>query len=226
MPEGDARDASGTDSPGVMSGRVRRARDEHVLPGLIERACKSSDILEERKRIIPRAEGRVLEVGVGTGLNLRFYDPDRVREVVGVDVSPPILERARSRVPDARVPVSLLRASAELLPLDAASFDSIVLTYALCSVERPSAAIAEMRRVLRPGGRLYFIEHGVAPDAAVERWQRRITPLWRSVGGNCHLTRDVARELTSRGFDLEESKAGYVGDGMRWLSFTYEGVAH
>lgn len=151
--------------------------------------------------MVPRAEGRVLEVGVGTGLNLRFYEPARVREVVGIDPSAPILERARHRLPDARVPVSLVRASAELLPLDAASFDSIVLTYTLCSVERPAAALAEMRRVLRPGGRLYFVEHGVSPDASVER------------------------ELTTAGFDLEESKAGYAGDGMRWLSFTYEGVA-
>lgn len=175
--------------------------------------------------MVPRAEGRVLEVGVGTGLNLRFYEPARVREVVGIDPSAPILERARQRLPDARVPVSLVRASAELLPLDAARFDSIVLTYTLCSVARPAAALAEMRRVLRPGGRLSFVEHGVSPDASVERRQQRITPPWRRVGGNFHLTRDVARELTTAGFDLEESKAGYAGDGMRWLSFTYEGVA-
>jgi len=208
-----------------MSSLLRRAWDEHVLPGLIERACKSSDILAERKRMVPRAEGRVLEVGIGSGLNLPFYVPDRVREVVGIDPSGPLLERARRRAAETRVPVSFVRASAERLPLDAQSFDSIVLTYTLCSVEHPSDALAEMRRVLRPGGHLYFVEHGASTDASVERWQHLITPVWRRVGGNCHLTRNITREISDAGFDLEESKAGYAGDGVRWLSFTYEGVA-
>jgi len=175
--------------------------------------------------MVPRAEGRVLEVGIGAGLNLPFYLPERVREVVGVDPSAPLLERARQRATETRVPVSFVRASAERLPLDAQSFDSVVLTYTLCSVERPTAALAEMRRVLRPGGRLYFVEHGASPDASVARWQRLITPVWRRVGGNCHLTRDVAREMSAAGFEIEESKAGYAGDGVKWLSFTYEGVA-
>lgn len=199
--------------------------DTHVLPRLVERACRSHVILDERRRSVPRASGHVLEVGVGSGLNLSLYDPLRVADVVGLDPSEPLLARARARQSDALVPVDLVLGVAEQLPFDAARFDCAVVTYTLCSVGDPAKALAEVRRVLRPQGRLIFIEHGLAPDAAPRRWQRRITPLWRRVGGNCHLDRNVTREVEQAGFIVGELRAAYAEGSPRWLSYTYEGTA-
>ena len=208
-----------------MSGSLGALWDGHVLPRLVERACKSHVILDERRRCVPRASGEVLEVGVGSGLNLGLYDSQRVTRVVGIDPSEPLLAKARQRAVAAAVHVQLLHAAAEQLPFDAARFDSAVVTYTLCSVANVARALAEVRRVLRPGGRLLFIEHGLAPDRGPRGWQRRITPLWKRVGGNCHLDRDVKRELESSGFAIEELRAAYAEGGPRWLSFTYEGWA-
>jgi ubiquinone/menaquinone biosynthesis C-methylase UbiE len=195
-----------------------------VLPLLVEKACRSSAILEERKRWIPRAHGEVLELGVGSGLNLPFYDRAKVTKVTGIDPSAPLLERATARATEAPVAVELLRGRAEALPFADRSFDSAVVTYSLCSVEDPARALAEVRRVLRPDGELLFVEHGLARDPATQRRQRRLTPLWRRVAGNCHLDRDIARLLTDAGFRSEDLSADFA-DGARFLSFTYQGSA-
>ena len=210
---------------GSVSGSLGALWDGHVLPRLVERACRSHIILDERRRCVPRASGEVLEVGVGSGLNLALYDPQRVTRVVGIDPSEPLLVKARQRAGAAAVHVQLLRAAAEQLPFDSARFDSAVVTYTLCSVADPAKALAEVRRVLRPGGRLLFIEHGLAPDAAPRRWQVRITPWWRRASGNCHLDRDVEREIETAGFVVDELRAAYAEGSPRWLSYTYEGIA-
>lgn len=197
---------------------------DHVLPHIVEKACRSSAILEERKRWVPRAHGHVLELGVGSGLNLAFYDASKVSKVTGIDPSAPLLARAASRASTAAVPVELLRAHAERLPFPDRMFDSAVITYSLCSVEDPARALAELRRVLRPGGELVFVEHGLARDAATRRWQRWLTPAWRRVGGGCHLDRDIAAILRDAGYRSLDLHADYA-DGARWLSYTFEGTA-
>ncbi|MEO6773368.1 MAG: class I SAM-dependent methyltransferase [Kofleriaceae bacterium] len=197
---------------------------ERVLPVLVEKACRSRAILDERRRWIPRAHGDVLELGVGSGLNLAFYDPARVARVTGIDPSQPLLVRAATRAASAPVPVSLVEGSAEQLPFDARSFDSAVVTYALCSVGDPARTLAEVRRVLRPGGELVFVEHGLAPEARTRRWQHALTPIWRRIAGGCRLDRDVGAILREAGYQLDELAADY-SDGVRWLSFTYEGIA-
>lgn len=204
---------------------VKALWERRVLPTLIEKACRSRVILEERRRWIPRAEGDVLELGVGSGLNLAFYDRSRVRRVVAIDPSAPLLDRARERARAAKVPVEVMASPAERLPFDDASFDTVVTTYTLCSVGSPGEALREARRVLRPGGRVVFVEHGAAPDAGPRRWQARITPVWRHVSGNCHLDRDVRRELAEAGFEVREIDARYGDEGPRWLSFTATGIA-
>ena len=197
---------------------------EHVVPFLVEKACRSSAILEERRRWVPRARGNVLELGVGSGLNFAFYDRERATHVTGIDPSEALLERARKRADDASVPVSLVHASAEAMPFSDRSFDSAIVTYSLCSVSEPARALAEVRRVLRPNGELFFVEHGLAPDPGTRRWQHRITPIWRRIGGGCHLDRDHVDILRCAGFSLEELATGYT-DGARLLSYTYAGVA-
>jgi ubiquinone/menaquinone biosynthesis C-methylase UbiE len=197
---------------------------DRVLPLLIEKACRSSTILEERRRLIPRAHGGVLELGVGSGLNLAFYDKRQVAKVTGIDLSRALLARASSRVAESPVPVELVEASAEQLPFAERSFDSVVVTYTLCSVDDPLRVLAEVRRVLRPGGELFFIEHGLAPDARTRRWQRWLTPMWRRVGCGCRLDRDVSAVLRDAGFHSDDLTASYT-DGARFLSYTYEGTA-
>ncbi len=197
---------------------------KHVLPHLVELACRGSAVAEERERLVPRAYGRVLEIGVGSGLNLRYYDAHRAERVVAFDPSPELLEMARPRAVLAKVPIELAVASAEKLPFGDASFDSAVVTYTLCSVDDPARALAEVKRVLRPGGELFFVEHGLSDEPRTQRWQHRLTPAWSAVGGGCHLDRNVAEELRGAGFALDELRAEH-GDGAKWLSFTYEGVA-
>jgi ubiquinone/menaquinone biosynthesis C-methylase UbiE len=204
---------------------IGRAWDRRVLPWLVEKSCRSRTILEERQRWVPRASGEVLELGVGSGLNLGFYDPARARAVVGIDPSPELLAQARTRADLAPLPVELVLAAAERLPFDAGRFDSALVSYTLCSVTDPAVALAEVRRVLRPGAPLYFVEHGRSDRPRTRAWQARITPLWRRLGGNCHLDRDIAQLLRDAGFALAELEAAQVPGGGRLTSFTYQGVA-
>lgn len=197
---------------------------DRVLPFLIEKAGRSHAILEERRRWVPRARGEVLEIGVGSGLNLAFYDPARVTHVVALDPSAPLLARAAPRASGAPVPVTLVRGDAESLPYGDATFDSIVMTYTLCSIDDPLRALGELRRVLRAGGELLFVEHGLSNVESTARWQRRLTPYWQRIAGGCHLDRDTGKLLERAGFTSEDLTAAPV-EGARLLSFTYQGSA-
>jgi len=197
--------------------------DRFVLPRLIDLAMRQRPILDYRRRVVPAASGRVLEIGVGSGLNLPFY-PSAVSEVVGVDPSEELLDRARRRVGEAAVPVRLLRGSATALDVADASIDTVVVTWTLCSIPDPLLALREMRRVLRPKGRLLFVEHGLSRDAGVARWQHRLTPLWRRVAGGCHLDRPIGDLVRTAGFDLSQLATGYA-PGPRPMSYMYEGRA-
>lgn len=195
-----------------------------ILPFLIEKAGRSHAILDARKRWVPRAHGHVLEIGVGSGLNLAFYDPAQVRDVVAIDPSAPLLARAAPRARAASVPIELVSARAEALPFPDASFDSVVMTYTLCSIGEPARALAELTRVLKPGGELLFVEHGLAADRATQRWQHRVNPVWSRLAGNCQLDRDPTALLRAAGFVPEELSVGQ-GEGPRLFGSTYQGVA-
>lgn len=199
--------------------------DRHLLPYLLDAACGLAPIQRQRHRVVPQASGRVLEIGIGTGLNLPYYDKSKVNELVGIDPAFEMHALARKRSQRAGLPVTLLQLSAEQLPADAGAFDTIVCTYSLCSIARPDQALNEMRRVLRPGGRLLFAEHGLAPDRSVARWQTRLEPLWSRIAGGCHLTRDVPRLLAQAGFTADLD-TGYVSRiWPRSLSFNFIGTA-
>jgi ubiquinone/menaquinone biosynthesis C-methylase UbiE len=197
--------------------------DRHVLPYLLDFACGLPMISALRRQVIPQAAGRVLEVGIGTGLNLRFYDRAKVQALVGIDPAQQMHRLARRRSERVGLPVDLRQLTAERLPLDAASFDCVVCTYTLCSVGDPAAALGEMRRVLRPGGRLLFAEHGLAPDAGVARWQTKLEPFWSRIAGGCHLTRDVPLLLRDAGFRTDPDRA-YIAR-PRALGYNFWGEA-
>ena len=165
----------------------------------------------------------MLEIGVGSGLNLPLYGP-AVDQVCGIDPSPELLDRARERTADARVLVSLVRASAEQLPFADAAFDTLLMTWTLCSIPNPSAALAMMRRVLKPDGRLLFVEHGLSPDARIIRWQRRLTPFWKRIGGGCHLDRKMDDLIRAAGFRVDALETGYMKGPKPW-TFMYQGSA-
>lgn len=176
-----------------------------------------------RQETIGAARGAVLEIGVGSGVNLPLYGP-AVDQVSGIDPSPALLDRASQKLAKAHVTVSLVRASAEQLPFADGAFDTLVMTWTLCSIPNPIRALAEMRRVLKPGGRLLFVEHGLSPDPRVMRWQRWLTPFWKRIGGGCHLDRKTDDLIRAAGFRVDALEAGYMKGPKPW-TFMYQGAA-
>jgi ubiquinone/menaquinone biosynthesis C-methylase UbiE len=197
--------------------------DRNVLPYLVNLACGGKPIRKQRLKVIPLASGRVLEVGIGTGLNMPHYDRARVTAIVGVDPGLRMHRLALERIRRSGIEVRLVGLSAEKLQAADASFDTVVSTYTLCSIVDPVAALREMRRVLVPGGRLLFSEHGKAPDAGVAKWQARLQPYWSKVAGGCMLDRDIPALLREAGF-RPEVQSRYL-PGPRILSYHYWGVA-
>lgn len=196
----------------------------HLLPRLIDYCCSDPAISEQRSKVVSRAEGVVLELGIGSGLNLPYYDGSRVERILGVDPDAAMWRRATARVSDLGLPLEHLECSGERVPLDDDSVDTVVVTYSLCTIPDPTAALGEMRRLLKPMGRLLFAEHGEAPDAGVRRWQRRIDPLWRRLAGGCHSGRPIPALVREAGWEILELEEGYL-PGPKVLSYEYRGVA-
>ncbi len=197
--------------------------ERNVLPWLIELACGTSAVNKQRMKVVPQAQGQVLEIGLGTGLNLPFYDAGRVRGIVGVEPSLTMHHLAMKRSRAARMPVEIVGVNAERLPLADGGFDTVVCTYTLCTIPNPLAALREVRRVLAPGGRLLFSEHGRAPDENVRKWQARLQPIWGKFSGGCQLGRDIPAMLREAGFELEV-QAKYI-PGPKFASYHYWGEA-
>jgi ubiquinone/menaquinone biosynthesis C-methylase UbiE len=199
--------------------------DRHVLPSVIGCACRTRALQRQRARIIPEASGEVLEIGVGGGANLRFYDPGRVTAVHGVDPSAGLRAQAAAAPRPEGLTVVLTDGAAEALPYEDGRFDTVVCTFVLCSVTSPAAALGEARRVLKPGGLLLFCEHGLAPDRRVARFQRRIEPVWSPLAGGCRLTRSVLDELGAAGFRTERVQQRYLRKVPRFAGWITCGAA-
>jgi len=197
---------------------------KYVLPRLIDLGMRNKDATRLRSESVPKAQGDVLEIGIGSGLNLPFYS-SAVRHVYGVDPSIELQRMAAKRASDAPFEVTFFRQSAEEpLPLLDSSIDTIVMTWSLCSIPNPSAALQQMRRVLKPGGRLIFVEHGRSADTRVTAWQDRLTPFWKRIGGGCHLNRKIDDLIVAAGFQIIEEKNFYL-PGPRPMTHTYQGSA-
>lgn len=178
-----------------------------------------------RQQIVPLAHGRVLELGCGGGINQAFYDPLRVTALVGVDPSEQGLAFAQEAAAQRSLPTQFVSAAGESLPFGDGTFDCVVCTYTLCSVQSPVASLAELQRVLKPGGLVLFAEHGLAPNANVQRWQRRIEPVWKRLAGGCHLTRPISAAFTDAGFAVERQGAKYLAKTPRFAGWMEWGIA-
>ncbi len=196
----------------------------YLLPRIIHLTCGTKPVRKQREKVIPLARGRVLEVGIGSGLNLGFYDPEKVTKVWGLDPSPEMRAMAEEAARGVGFEVEMVGLPGEEIPLEDGSVDTVVLTYTLCTIEEPEPALREMARVLRPGGELVFCEHGAAPDAGVRRWQERVNPLWRRLGGGCNLNRAIPELIEAGGFRIVGLETMYI-PGWRPASFNYWGTA-
>ncbi len=194
-----------------------------ILPPLLDLVMRRKDLTKYRRAAVVAARGRVLEIGVGSGLNFALYGK-QVEFVYGIDPSPRLLSIARRRAAASGVPVELLLGSATAIPLADNAIDTIVMTWTLCSIPDPLAALREMRRVLKPNGNLCFVEHGLSPEPSVERWQHRLTPPWRCIAGGCHLDRKMDDLIRQSGFDLTDLHQEYA-PGPRAMSYMYQGCA-
>lgn len=199
--------------------------DRHVMPRLVTLACSQGQIMKRRSMVVPLAKGKVFELGCGGGLNQQFYDEAAVTGFSGIDPHAGLLEGARLRAREHGWDTQILEGVGENIPFASGQFDTVVCTYTLCSVDDPERVLSEIKRILKPGGRMLFLEHGRAPDADVLRWQERIEPVWKNLAGGCHLTRPIGSALRGAGFDVEPMGQGYMPKTPRFAGWMEWGVA-
>ena len=198
--------------------------EKFILPRVVHLVCSSSPVRKQREKVVPLASGRVLEIGVGSGLNLPFYDASKVEKVWGLDPSPEMTWRAEEAAQHVDFEFEVIGLPGKEIPLDKDVVDTVLVTYTLCTIPETKIALRQMARVLKPGGQLIFCEHGAAPDEEVRRWQNRIHPLWKRFGGGCHLNRDIPEVLVEGGFEIRGLETMYL-PGWRPASFNYWGTA-
>jgi len=201
--------------------------ERKILPWVIDTTCSNKAVRYQRRKVVPLAEGQVLEVGVGSGLNFPFYDEAKVERVFALEPSAEMLEKAKPRIEAVSFPVEPLGLDGEQIPLDDKSVDTVLVTYTLCTIPAVVSALEGMRRVLKPGGRLIFCEHGLAPDPGVARWQNRLNPLWQRIGGGCNLNRDIPALVKAGGFRIEDLDTMYLPgpNFLHFSNFNYWGTA-
>lgn len=194
-----------------------------IVPKLCHLAMRNRYLVPYRQRVISMAQGHVLEIGIGSGLNLPFYTPG-VHDIQGLEPSPRLIAMARHSADRSTMPVTFIEGSAEAIPLDDDSIDTVVTTWTLCTIPEAVQALTEMRRVLRPSGQLLFVEHGLGPEEGVRKWQDRLTPIWKRISGGCHLNRPIRSLIEQAGFVIAQLDTGYM-KGPKPMAFLYQGRA-
>lgn len=198
--------------------------NRYVLPYVIDLACGMKAVGQQRQKVVPQARGRVLEIGIGTGLNLPYYQAHLVDELTGLDPELAMHRLAKKRLQKSGLTAQLVGLDAESIPLDDNSFDTLVCTYTLCTIPDPVAALLEMKRVLAPQGKLLFCEHGKAPDPKVQRWQDRLNSSWGRMAGGCNLNRAIPDLLNDAGFNVDKLEQMYI-PGPKFATYNYWGTA-
>jgi len=198
--------------------------NKHILPMCLDKACGVKPITKQREKIVPLARGTVLEIGIGSGLNLPHYDGSQITKLIGVDPDEDIWKRSAKRRSLCTFPIERIGLSGEDIPLETAAVDNAVITYTLCTIPDAVKALKEVKRIVRPGGVIYFTEHGRAPDESVAKWQNRIDPLWGKIAGGCHSGRDIPALFKLAGIGFERLETMYI-PGPKVLSYNYFGIA-
>ena len=202
-----------------------RFYEERILPHLVDKTCATGQVRHLRSQIVPLARGRVLEVGMGSGLNLEFYNREQVELVYGLEPSEGMRRKALPNISRSPVAVEWLSLPGEQIPLPDESIDTVLLTFTLCTIPDWRKALEQMKRVLKPGGDLLFLEHGEAPHEGTRKWQHRITPAWKKVAGGCHLNRHIADLITHAGFEIQELENLYMPNAPKIAGYLYKGRA-
>ena len=201
---------------------IKNFYDQHICPHMIDFFMNMNIIKKQRLKVIPNAKGKVLEVGIGSGLNLEFYDQNKVSKIYALDPHPKLEKMTRKRADKQGIEIEFFPVMAEKIPLEDHFFDTIVCTYTLCSIEDPIKALKEMKRVLKPAGQYIFSEHGLAPEENVIRWQNRLNPIQNLIGGGCNLNRDIPKLIEDGGYKIGELNKGYI-PGPKFISYHYWG---
>jgi ubiquinone/menaquinone biosynthesis C-methylase UbiE len=199
--------------------------DKYVLPKFLNCTCGSKPINYQRKKVVPLAKGIVLDVGIGSGLNIPFYDMTKIDKVIGLDPSVELNNLAKDVAKEHNINIDFILCGAEDIPLPYNHVDTVLVTYTMCTIPEVMEANKEMLRVLKPDGRLIFCEHGQAPDPKVAKWQKRIDPLWGKIAGGCHLNRDIPHLITSAGFEIENMEQMYLPSTPSIAGYNYWGTA-
>lgn len=199
--------------------------EAHIMPRLITCACSQGQVMKRRSAVVPLARGDVFELGCGGGINHQFYDPSVITSYAGIDPHAGLLDGARAAAQQKGWAADLRQGMGEAIPFDDARFDHVVCTFTLCSVTDPAQVLRELRRILRPGGAVLFLEHGSAPDAGVARWQERIEPVWKRIAGGCHLTRPISAAFADQGFAVDALGHGYTPQAPRFAGWMEWGIA-
>jgi ubiquinone/menaquinone biosynthesis C-methylase UbiE len=195
-----------------------------IFPRILNAFMSTGQFKKQRSKLLSTVSGDILEIGFGTGLNLEFY-PDHVRKITAIDPNAGMGSVAKRNIEKSGIEVESRVLSSENLPIEDNSFDSVVCTWTLCSIPDAAAALREVKRVLRPGGRFFFVEHGLAPDPAVQKWQHRLTPIQKVIGDGCHLNRPIDQMVTGEGFQLAELETFYVPKTPKFAGFMFRGIA-
>ena len=203
---------------------LQKLYNRYVCPHVINLAMQTKPFRRQREKVIPQASGRVLEIGIGSGLNLDFYDKSKITEIFAVEPDSILLEKAKIEANQNNISLNIQKLTAEMLPFENESFDTVVSTYTMCSIYELDSAMIELKRVLKNDGSFIFSEHGKAPDSNIYKWQKRLNPIQKRIGGGCHLDKDIPKIITNSDFKLQELNSMYV-PGPRFLSYHYWGRA-
>jgi|TARA_B100001094_G_scaffold183459_1_gene177779 ubiquinone/menaquinone biosynthesis C-methylase UbiE len=198
--------------------------DKYILPKFLNCACGSKPINYQRQKVVPLAKGKVLDIGIGSGLNIPFYNSDKIDKVIGIDPSHELIELAKELANDSKASIELVIGSAESIPYPDNFFDTVLVTYTMCTIPNVAIANKEMWRVLKDDGRLIFCEHGLAPDKKISKWQNRIDPFWGKIAGGCHLNRDIQKLITDAGFSFESLDKMYIPSTPKFAGYNYWGI--
>ena len=199
--------------------------NKYILPKFLNCACGSKPINYQRQKVVPLAKGKVLDIGIGSGLNIPFYNSEKIDKVIGIDPSHELIELAKELANDSKASIDFVIGSAESIPYPDNFFDTVLVTYTMCTIPNVAIANKEMWRVLKDDGRLIFCEHGLAPDKKISKWQNRIDPFWGKIAGGCHLNRDIQKLITDAGFSFESLDKMYIPSTPKFAGYNYWGVS-